>query len=85
MEWRIEYLDLIEFPDKIKKLTESNDTIVSDLAKLCLLMDDYVDINEKWLEGMNETEPKKKYLQFTKEWIITGYKVSRKVYVVESS
>ena len=79
-----EELNRIEWPEIIERLSSSENGVSSEIAKLYQLTSQYRDINNKWIQGNEETTPEKEYLEYSKEWIITGYKVSPKVFQSEN-
>ncbi len=72
--------DAIDWPDKLIKLSQSATGDVKVIANLMLLASDFDEINDMIIQGKNETEPEKEYLEYSKEWIITSYRVSPKLY-----
>jgi len=79
-----EELNRIEWPIIIENLSNSDNGVSSEIAKLYHLTSQYREINNKWIQGTEETTPEKEYLQYSKEWIITGYNVSPKIYQSEN-
>jgi len=79
-----EELNKIEWPEIIEELSNSENGVSSEIAFLYNFIDDYTNINNLFIEANNETTPEKEYLQYSKEWIITGYNVSPKIYQSES-
>jgi len=79
-----EELNRIEWPEIIERLSNSDSGVTSEIAKLYQITNQYREINNKWIEGVKETEPKKEYLEYSKKWIITSYDVSPKIFQSES-
>ena len=79
-----EELNRIEWPIIIEDLSNSDNGVSSEIAQLYQLTSHYREINNKWIQGTEETTPEKEYLQYSKKWIITGYNVSPKIYQSEN-
>jgi len=77
-------IERVEWPVKIEELASSDQGVVSEIAKLYQLTDQYREINNLWLEGVKETTPNKEYLEYSKKWIITSYDVSPKIFQSEN-
>ena len=73
-------LSRTEWPRIIEKLSSSDSGIESEVAILYSLTDQYREINNLWIQGVEETSPEKEYLEYSKKWIITSYAVSPKIY-----
>ncbi|MBL7046550.1 MAG: tetratricopeptide repeat protein [Candidatus Marinimicrobia bacterium] len=68
------------WPERLKSLSQSGSKDVQDIAKLLILATEFDEINDLIIQGYNETEPEKKYLEYSKEWVVTSYRVSPKLY-----
>lgn len=79
-----EELNRVEWPEIIERLSNSDKGVTSEIAKLYKITSQYRDINNKWIDGVKETEPIKEYLEYSKEWIITSYNVSPKIFQSEN-
>lgn len=79
-----EELNRIEWPGIIERLSNTDSGVVTEIAKLFQLTNQYRGINNKWIEGVKETTPNKEYLEYSKKWIITSYDVSPKIFQSEN-
>ena len=77
-------LNRIEWPELLNNLSNSKSGVISECAKLFQLIDQYNDINNLFIDGNKESSPNKEYLEYSKEWIITSYSVSPKIFQSES-
>jgi tetratricopeptide (TPR) repeat protein len=79
-----EQINLIEWPTKIEDNVKSDNKTISSIAKIYKLTNDYRELNNMFLDGIKKTTPQKEYLEYSKEWIITSYNVSSKIFQSES-
>ena len=77
-------LNRIEWPELLNNLSNSKSSVISECAKLFQLIDQFNDINDLFIDGNKESSPNKEYLEYSKEWIITSYSVSPKIFQSES-
>lgn len=73
----------VEYPDKIRELSKQPGE-VGFIASLLMAKEDYVKGNDSFISGLRNTEPVYKELTYSREKIITEYKVSPDIFEAQA-